>query len=344
MRVDLERHDVSAASLAAVGHRVVHGGAHLAASDRRRRRRARRDRVPVPARSPAQPARGGRDPQRPRPLSRADPGRGVRHRRSSPTCRPLPRRTPCRAEVAGASSPAVRRPRDQPRVRRRGRPPSFLGRPVGDLDQIVLHLGNGASASAISGGRPVDTSMGLTPLEGLVMGTRAGDLDPGVLAAPAAPRRPRPRRARGPAPPSLRPARAWPAGTTSATSSRRSTPATSGRRRRTTSTSTECASTSAPTSPCSSGADVITFTAGVGEHDSRVRASCLRGLDAFGIVLDDRPQRDRGRTPVASRPTVLDHRAGGADERGAGDRPPGRRGARRSLSRASEVGAGRRGT
>ena len=58
---------------------------------------------------------------------------------------------------------------------------AFLDRPVQDLNQIVLHLGNGASASAISGGRPVDTSMGLTPLEGLVMGTRSGDIDPGVF-------------------------------------------------------------------------------------------------------------------------------------------------------------------
>ncbi|AKK25861.1 acetate kinase [Mycobacterium sp. EPa45] len=57
----------------------------------------------------------------------------------------------------------------------------FLGAPIESLNQIVLHLGNGASASAIAGGRPVDTSMGLTPMEGLVMGTRSGDIDPGVL-------------------------------------------------------------------------------------------------------------------------------------------------------------------
>jgi acetate kinase len=49
------------------------------------------------------------------------------------------------------------------------------------LRQVVLHLGNGASVAALRSGRPVDTSMGLTPLEGLVMGTRAGDIDPGVL-------------------------------------------------------------------------------------------------------------------------------------------------------------------
>ncbi|TQK30314.1 acetate kinase [Arthrobacter sp. SLBN-53] len=57
----------------------------------------------------------------------------------------------------------------------------FLDRPVGDLNQIVLHLGNGASASAVRGGRAVDTSMGLTPMEGLVMGTRSGDIDPGIM-------------------------------------------------------------------------------------------------------------------------------------------------------------------
>src|SRR3984957_14581191 len=58
---------------------------------------------------------------------------------------------------------------------------AFLGRPLESLNQIVLHLGNGASASAIAAGRAVDTSMGLTPLEGLVMGTRSGDIDAGVV-------------------------------------------------------------------------------------------------------------------------------------------------------------------
>jgi acetate kinase len=57
----------------------------------------------------------------------------------------------------------------------------FLGAPLESLNQIVLHLGNGASASAIVGGRPLDTSMGMTPMEGLVMGTRSGDIDPGVI-------------------------------------------------------------------------------------------------------------------------------------------------------------------
>jgi acetate kinase len=56
----------------------------------------------------------------------------------------------------------------------------FLDRPLADLNMIALHLGNGASATAIAGGRSVDTSMGMTPLEGLIMGTRSGDIDPAI--------------------------------------------------------------------------------------------------------------------------------------------------------------------
>ena len=57
----------------------------------------------------------------------------------------------------------------------------FLNRDIGDLKIIVCHLGNGASISAVCNGKCVDTSMGLTPLEGLFMGTRSGDLDPAII-------------------------------------------------------------------------------------------------------------------------------------------------------------------
>jgi len=55
-----------------------------------------------------------------------------------------------------------------------------LARPLGELRLVTAHLGNGCSAAAIRDGRSVDTTMGLTPLEGLVMGTRSGDVDPGL--------------------------------------------------------------------------------------------------------------------------------------------------------------------
>jgi acetate kinase len=62
-----------------------------------------------------------------------------------------------------------------------GRMAAMLDRPVDELRTISIHLGNGASACAVQGGRSVDTSMGFTPLEGLMMGTRSGDLDPAVI-------------------------------------------------------------------------------------------------------------------------------------------------------------------
>ena len=58
---------------------------------------------------------------------------------------------------------------------------AVLGKPIEDLKSIVCHLGNGASVCAVDGGKSVDTSMGLTPLEGLIMGTRSGDIDPAIM-------------------------------------------------------------------------------------------------------------------------------------------------------------------
>lgn len=58
----------------------------------------------------------------------------------------------------------------------------LLGKDVTDTDLVVLHLGNGCSACAVRGGQSIETSMGMTPLEGLVMGTRSGDLDPSLAA------------------------------------------------------------------------------------------------------------------------------------------------------------------
>ena len=81
--------------------------------------------------------------------------------------------------------------RDEHHVRRYGfhgssyawvarRTAALLGRDPADVRMVVLHLGNGASACAVDGGRSVETSMGLSPVEGLVMGTRSGDVDPAL--------------------------------------------------------------------------------------------------------------------------------------------------------------------
>ncbi|MAD45154.1 MAG: propionate/acetate kinase [Oceanospirillaceae bacterium] len=57
----------------------------------------------------------------------------------------------------------------------------LLDKPVADINLLIAHLGNGCSACAVRGGQSVDTTMGLTPMEGLVMGTRSGDIDPGLI-------------------------------------------------------------------------------------------------------------------------------------------------------------------
>ena len=58
---------------------------------------------------------------------------------------------------------------------------TLMDRPLNALNLITLHLGNGASAAAVKGGKSIDTSMGMTPLEGLIMGTRCGDIDPAII-------------------------------------------------------------------------------------------------------------------------------------------------------------------
>jgi acetate kinase len=57
----------------------------------------------------------------------------------------------------------------------------FLDRPIEELKIITCHLGNGASLCAVDGGRSIDTTLGMTALEGLIMGTRSGDVDPGLM-------------------------------------------------------------------------------------------------------------------------------------------------------------------
>lgn len=167
---------------------------------------------------------------------------------------------------------------------------------------IVLHLGNGASATAIEAGRSIDTSMGLTPLEGLVMGTRSGDIDPGLprhlgfdldhalnhaggllaLAGDADMREVR-RRADSGVPEAVLARRIY---------CRRIRKyvgayyALLGR------------------------VDAIVFTAGVGEHDAGVRAEALTGLDRLGITVDsalnDGPStEERAISPPGAEVTVL---------------------------------------
>ncbi len=191
---------------------------------------------------------------------------------------------------------------------------AFLDRPLDSLNQIVLHLGNGASASAIAGGRPIDTSMGLTPLEGLVMGTRSGDIDPERLQLPVAD-----------------------AGMSvddieSMLNHRSGVLGLAGEHDfRRLQQLIESGDGSAQLAydvfihrlrkyigaylAVLGHTDVITFTAGIGENDPAVRRDALAGLAELGIVLDE--DRNRGPNREARRicsDDSRDRRAGGPDQ------------------------------
>lgn len=184
-----------------------------------------------------------------------------------------------------------------------------LGRPLEDLNQIVLHLGNGASASAVRGGRAVETSMGMTPLEGLVMGTRSGDIDPAVIFH------------------LHRNAGMSSAEIDDLLNRRSGLKGLSGEN--------DFRALHELVEKGDEGAnlaldvylhrlrkyigayhavlgrlDVLTFTAGVGENDALVRARAVDGLDVMGIAVD--PERNEARTsgprvisPEGSRVTVM---------------------------------------
>jgi acetate kinase len=169
---------------------------------------------------------------------------------------------------------------------------ALLGKEPAEVNVIVLHLGNGASASAVRGGVCVDTSMGLTPLEGLVMGTRSGDLDPAVVLHLA--------RVGGLSTDEiddLLNRHGGLLGLCGANDMREVT--------RRAADGDESARLALEVylhrlrkyigAYCAvlGRVDVIAFTAGVGENSAEVRAGALRGLDPLGIELD--PVRNAGR-------------------------------------------------
>lgn len=173
---------------------------------------------------------------------------------------------------------------------------AHLDRAVDDFAVITLHLGNGASAAAIRNGRPVETSMGFTPLEGLVMGSRGGDLDPGVLLHLLH--------------------QGWDADRISdllhhhsglqgmaGTSDFRDLLAAldRGEERARVGYDVYCHRLRKYVGAYLAvldGADAVVFTGGVGENVARLRADALRGLDHLGIEVDPRRNEAAGPGPA----------------------------------------------
>ncbi|MEU7898188.1 acetate kinase [Nonomuraea sp. NPDC049152] len=159
---------------------------------------------------------------------------------------------------------------------------AMLGRGLSQTNLIVLHLGNGASATAIRAGRSADTSMGLTPMEGLVMGTRSGDVDPGLAGYLA--------RTRG-----IDADEALTrdsgllalAGVSDMRAVRQR--ADDGDQDARLAREVYCHRIRKYVGAYYAvlgRVDAIVFTGGVGEHDSGVRAMSMAGLDRLGITLD----------------------------------------------------------
>jgi acetate kinase len=171
---------------------------------------------------------------------------------------------------------------------------------------IVVHLGNGASLTAVKGGQSIDTSMGLTPTGGVIMGTRSGDLDPGVLVY------------------LVREKNLDPAGLEEVVDHRSGLLGISGidsdmRRLHEVSTSNADARLAiqmfcysirkqvAAMIAALNGVDLLVFTGGIGEHDAKVRAEICGGLAWIGVSLDEARNRSAS-NPIndpASRCSVL---------------------------------------
>ncbi|MER7416277.1 acetate kinase [Micromonospora peucetia] len=167
----------------------------------------------------------------------------------------------------------------------------LLGRPYAEVNTITLHLGNGASACAVAGGRSVATSMGMSPLEGLVMGTRSGDLDPTVIFHL--------RREGGLSVDEIDDLlnhRSGLLGLTGANDMREVlTRRADGDPAATLAFDVYCRRITGYVGAYYAllgRVDAVTFTAGVGEHAAPVRAAALAGLERLGIAVD--PERNAG--------------------------------------------------
>ncbi|MCL2049819.1 MAG: acetate kinase [Defluviitaleaceae bacterium] len=180
----------------------------------------------------------------------------------------------------------------------------LLNRSASDLKIVTCHLGNGVSLCAVDGGRSVDTSMGMTPLEGLAMGTRCGDIDPAVvqyimqkecISAQAAN--------------DLLNKKSGVLGISGVSSDFRdlSTAAKDGNERATAAMEVfayRVAGYIGRYAACMNGLDAIVFTAGIGENDIGIRERVCSYLTWFGVEIDPALNAKRGEALDVSMPSA----------------------------------------
>src|ERR1044071_5987573 len=175
----------------------------------------------------------------------------------------------------------------------------FLKRRPNELRLVSCHLGNGASMCAVDHGRSVDTTMGFTPLEGLIMGTRSGDLDPGVLAFLE-----REEKLSASQSEELLNKKSGLLGLSGVSSDMREIlrAADQGDRRALLALKAYCYRVRKYMGAyvaSMGGIDAVIFTGGVGQGSAMVRALALQGLDCMGIKLDDQRNHDATGNEIA---------------------------------------------
>ncbi len=179
----------------------------------------------------------------------------------------------------------------------------LVGKPYDQLKIIVCHLGNGASLSAVKYGQCIDTTMGLTPLEGLIMGTRCGDIDPSVIEYIAKKKNSDVKHVMH-----VLNKESGVYGLSKELSSDFRDlweAADEGNKYAAGALNSFCYSVSKHIGAfvaAMDGVDVIVFTAGVGENDSRVRAGIEKNIDYLGITLDEEANKVRGEERMISTP------------------------------------------
>ena len=172
-----------------------------------------------------------------------------------------------------------------------------IGRDRSELRIVTLHLGNGASAAAVDRGRSVDTTMGFTPMEGLMMGTRSGDVDPGIVLHLAR------EGASTEAIDALLNRESGLLGLSGVSNDVRDVRAAAEAGNDAALAALEVyayrvAQAVAKMAVAMNGVDLIVFTGGVGENDARLRAEAAAHLGFLGVHLD--PDRNRSNGPVLS--------------------------------------------
>ena len=176
----------------------------------------------------------------------------------------------------------------------------ILGKDYSELKTIVCHLGNGASICAVNGGKSVDTSMGLTPLEGLIMGTRSGDVDPSILDFIA-----QKENLTLPEVMNVLNKKSGVEGVSGVSSDFRDLAAAAAEGNKRAALAIDAFAYRVVKYigayvAAMNGVDAICFTAGLGENDAAIRAKIVANLEYLGIAIDEEANNIRGKEVVIS--------------------------------------------